>query len=1420
LEDIKNHRKLFRSFVIAIAIILSGTAVKAQIPTVQDCLGAIPICQNVYSTSTSYHGMGNYPNEIPWASCLNLGGESNSVWYTFTVQTSGIFRFVLTPNSGSDDYDWGLFNLTNSSCPSLYSNFYSLIVSCNASGNTGTTGISTPMGGTGNNNGPGGTNKFNADLNVVAGQTYVLMISNWSNGYPGYSINFGSSTAQIFDNVPPKVAHIISTINCGATSLTFDFSENILCSTISTCDLTLSGPGGPYTITSVSGAACTMGGNQEKIFTITFSPAITTGGTFNLSLVPANCGSVTDLCGNVGLAGSLPFTINLPMPSAGPDLTVCAGSSVTLTGSGCTNCTYTWNNGVINGVPFVPATTTTYTVTGISPQGCSGTDAMVVTVTPLPVPNPGPPQSVCAGQSVTLTASGGTTYNWSGGVVNGVPFVPSTTTTYTVTVSNGSCSATSSVLVTVNPAPIANAGPDQAICAGGTVTLNGSGGGTYTWNNGVTNGVPFTPAGTTTYTVTVTNTSTGCTATDAVLVTINALPVPNAGPNQTICAGASVILSGSGCPNCTYSWNNGINNGVPFVPSSTNTYTVTATNPSGCSATDDVVVTVDPLPVANAGNPQSICAGQSVTLTATGGSTYVWNNGVINGVPFVPSSTTTYTVTVSNGSCSATSSVQVTVNPLPAANAGPDVAVCAGLSVTLSGSGGGTYAWSNGVINGVAFAPAATATYTVTVTDTVTGCAATDDVLVTVNPVPVVNAGPDLFVCTGSSVTLTASGCPSCSYSWNNGVMDGVPFVPAASGTYLVWATDPLGCTDFDAVVITVNPLPPANAGNPQTVCAGQSVTLTATGGSTYVWNNSVINGVSFIPLSTNTYSVTVSAGNCSATSSVTVTVNALPVANAGPDKMVCSGDSVILSGSGGGTYLWDNGITDGVAFAPPVTSNYTVTVTDNVTGCWASDQALVVVYPLPPASAGPNQMICIGGSVTLNGSGGTTYLWDNGVTNGISFTPAATNTYTVTVTDNNGCSSTSSVLVTVSVPMTIIFTTTDEHCGKSDGSATAIVSGGSGNFSYVWNTASPQFTQTLSNVHAGNYTVTVTSNGCTSSATVSISNVPAPTVVISGTINETCGLNDGSATVSASGGSGTYTYLWSCFPPQTSPVMVNVHAGNYTVTVADSFCSVTVSAIIHYTPPPVLQISAVQPTCGQANGSATVTVTGGSNTYTYLWNNGKTTASINNIPSGVYHVAVDDGDCVVKDSVRLIDLPGPAAGFSARPENLTLLDGPVKFHDNSSGDIVYWHWNFGDGTPYGSDEEPSHQYGELGTFIITLYVTDINGCHDTASDTITIREIFTFYIPSAFTPDENGLNDLWGPKFLGISRENYLCVIYNRWGELIFRTSDPYTLWNGTKNNNGSFKNIVSGVYVYYIRVQEEYGLLHEFTGTITIPN
>lgn len=219
------------------------------------------------------------------------------------------------------------------------------------------------------------------------------------------------------------------------------------------------------------------------------------------------------------------------------------------------------------------------------------------------------------------------------------------------------------------------------------------------------------------------------------------------------------------------------------------------------------------------------------------------------------------------------------------------------------------------------------------------------------------------------------------------------------------------------------------------------------------------------------------------------------------------------------------------------------------------------------------------------------------------------------------------------------------EMCGQSNGSAKAFPTGGTSPYTYLWSTSPAQTTQTATGLSAGSYTVTVTDNAAsTASASVNINNIPGPSVVISNSTNSSCGLSNGSASCTPSGGSVPYSYSWNSTPPQTSQNLTNVPAGSYTVTVYDNNgCEATATATITNNPPgPSCDITnSVNETNGQSNGSATVTASGGTGSYTYLWNNGQTTATASGLSAGNYSVTVSDGNCTCTDIVTITNISG-----------------------------------------------------------------------------------------------------------------------------------------------------------------------------------
>jgi PKD repeat protein len=645
--------------------------------------------------------------------------------------------------------------------------------------------------------------------------------------------------------------------------------------------------------------------------------------------------------------------------------------------------------------------------------------------------------TVCAGTAVNFTDnSTGAPTSWSWTFPSGTPATAATqnptgivwntagTYTVTLTATNGNGSSNATQVITVNARPTVTAtAANTALCAGASTTLTGGGANTYNWMPGSLSGSPVTvtPAATTTYTVTGTNTVTGCTNTQTRTITVNTLPTVTAtASNTTICAGSSTTLTGGGAN--TYNWMPGNLSGtsVTVNPTTTTTYTVTGTNTvTGCTNTQTRTITVNALPnVTATASSTSICTGNTVTLTGSGANTYNWMPGNINGavITRTPAATTTYTVTGTNTAtgCTNTSTVTVNVGSQPTVTASTaSTAVCNGSSTTLSASGTSTYTWMPGNLSGasVSVTPSSTTTYTVTGSNG-PGCQNTATVTVTVNNLPNVTAATaNTAVCNGSSTTLSGSGASS--YSWMPGNLSGasVSVTPSATTTYTVTGTDANNCTSTGTVAVTVNAGPSVTASTTNTaVCTGNSTTLNASGASTYSWMPGNLSGspVAVTPSATTTYTVTgTDANNCIGTTTVQVTVNALPVLTTSGDVAICPGGITTITVSGANTYNWMPGNTTGSSqsVSPAATTTYTITGTDANT---CSNTALVTVtVGTPPAlpSITNNANVL---TSTVTGASYQWYLNGNPIAGATaqSYTATLGGSYTVEVFDASGCSS------------------------------------------------------------------------------------------------------------------------------------------------------------------------------------------------------------------------------------------------------------------------------------------------------------------------------------------------------------------------------------------------------------------------------
>ncbi|MBL7935665.1 MAG: PKD domain-containing protein [Bacteroidia bacterium] len=1054
--------------------------------------------------------------------------------------------------------------------------------------------------------------------------------------------------------------------------------------------------------------------------------------------------------------------------------TICAGASISFTDLS-SNAPVTWNWVFAGATPSVSTSqspSVTYNTPGVysvslTATNSNGSNTAILTnyivVNAIPFADAGNNTTICTGNSTVLNASGGTSYSWtpstglSSTTIQNPIATPTTTIIYTVNVTNKGCSKTDAVTITVTTPPTANAGPDLNLCTGSNVTINASGGSTYSWTpaqglSSTTSASPVvTTTSTTTYTLYVSNGA--CNDADVVTINVKPLPIIDAGTNQAICSGTSATLSAVGGSSYTWTPSGSLNfpNSISPIanPTITTIYTLTASDGT-CTAKDVVTVSVTPLPLANAGTDATVCIGSSATLTATGGTAYSWapntnlssvniSNPVAN-----PTITTDYTVTVTNNGCSKDDVVRVNVLSAPTANAGTDKNVCLGSTTNLNASGGIGYLWSppNGLSSNTIANPIVNTTVNITYTVTVSNgaCSSTDEVNVNVLSLPIVSAGLDKVICNGDSVTLNGSG--GISYTWTpTSYFDGFtnhPLIdypnsispkafPYLGGTTSYTLTASNGsCTASDVVTVTKVSPPNPNAGNDVAICQGNSVTLTASGGTSYTWSPAInISNVNSVnpdvnPVSTTIYTVSVSNGVCVRNDAIVVTVETTPIAYAGNDINLCYGSSAALNATGGVSYVWSpsQGLSNtGIANPVVTTTNttaYTVTVT-TAGGCSSSDVVVVNAKSLPMVDAGINQTICQGNSVVMNPTtSGTTYSWspafvfDFPNSSNPTSIPGTTSNYTLTVSDGT-C--TANDIVTVSVTPLPNANAGSDITVCTGASATLTATGGG---TYLWAPITGLSNPAIANPETNpnvttNYTVTVTNNGC-SSTDIVVVNVTNNLTIDAGADQTIC--NGGNVVLAASGGS---TYTWTPSSGLSSTIGYSVNASptittTYTVNANSGGCSASDEITVYVNPTPTVSISANGNTAFCSGGSVDLILTSSASSYT--WSNGAVTPSITVNSNGNYNVTVSNGSCTANSNVVAITV------YTSAITSIT-PNGPTTFCDG--GNVIL---SANTGTNYAwSTGANTQTINVTGSGTYSVSVDDPNGCGTGASSiTITVN--------------------------------------------------------------------------------------------------
>jgi hypothetical protein len=935
--------------------------------------------------------------------------------------------------------------------------------------------------------------------------------------------------------------------------------------------------------------------------------------------------------------------------------------------------TYRWNTGAttaaIIGIP-----SGTYSVTMTDANGCTASTTGTVANPPVVTLNTSSVNPTCSGNngSATIAAVGGRppfTYRWSNGQI-GTSATGLGVGTYFVTATDAKgCNKTASVVLTSNAGFTLNATSTNASCGGtnggATVAVTGGTGPfTYRWStNATTQSISNLTAGT--YTVTVSD-ATGCSATASTNVNAaGSLSITMTGTNAAcgIANGTVTATPTSGTAPFRYLWSNGATTQTVGVLAA-GTYNVTVTDASGCTAIGQKSITQTSSFDVSLDGRNVACNGGTdgqVSAMVMGGSapyTYRWSNG--GSVAVVANlSTGTYTVTVTDASgCTAIKSVEVTQPTALTASIASSGSACstASGSATVTANGGTpgySYAWTNGATT-AAISSLGAGTYTVSVTDS-KGCRATSSTTISAASTLDATGVVANVKCNGSNtggITLTATGSTGAvSYSWSNGSTT-ASVSNLAAGNYSVTINDTRNCSVVKQFTVTQPSALVASVSGTMSSCGSSNGTATANtaGGTapfTYRWSNAATTGT-VSSLGAGTYTVTITDANgCTSSSSITITPSTAVSLTVTPTAARCNGaasgsaTSAVTGGTAPYTYLWSNGATT-ASLSNAVAGNYLLTVNDAV-GCSVSQ---VVTISQPTAISTfleVTDAVCsANGRIVPTISGGAApyaYLWSNGATTA-TISSLAGGAYTLTITDANGCSKTASTNVAAFVAPTVTLTSTNPSCnGGNNGTAIAAVTGGTAPFSYAWSNSATG--ASLTGLVAGTYSVTVTdSKGCASVVKTATITAPSAITITSTVVNASC-LPTGSIAITAAGGTGPYTYLWS--NGATTSTITSMAGGNYTVTVTDAngcknSSTINVPAVIstNFT----CTITLTNPIAFQG-GTATVTATttNGTGPYTYRWSNGSTLATATGLVAGTYTVTVTDANgCTATRSITITE--------------------------------------------------------------------------------------------------------------------------------------------------------------------------------------
>ncbi|HTA81889.1 MAG TPA: SBBP repeat-containing protein [Bacteroidia bacterium] len=931
--------------------------------------------------------------------------------------------------------------------------------------------------------------------------------------------------------------------------------------------------------------------------------------------------------------------------------------------------------------------------------------------------------------------------------------------------------------------------------------------------------------------------------------------------NHLICPGDTTLLVATGT---NFKWSpSGSTNDSIWVGTGGYVLSSKVTNQYGCStsAITSFIVSAKTPPIINVTPANSVvCPGDSVQLTCSGKGQFQWQgpNGIIgtnDSSIYVTSSGAYYCVLSDTNLCTPvlSNTANVTAYSYPYLSTVNQI-ICPGDSARLYvvSSVGSTISWQpplSGSDTSVEVTKAGTYTCRVTSCGIVTNCNITISVS---TPLATITASPAEIFCAGDSVVLTANSGMS-SYQWTPGSLNTQSITVKNPGTYTLVTLNSDGClaTANTTVVQTPAIIPQIIITPP--LCNGDSGSIiikTLTGGTspyTYLWNTG--NTSSGIRTLVGSYSVTITdSKGCAEVTDTTMVQPGVLVATVTSTNALCYNGygSMSTAGTTGGTlpyfYMWSNGSTTSSISVVAGTDSVIVKDTN---GCMASAKATITQPPQVVDSVVLlSRIVCNGdstGSAKVIVSGGVppySYVWS-------SFTPQTTPTatglpagnYSVTVTDSNGCISTLSLSITQPAGVVTTAATPKAICiGQAD-TISATSTGGTPPYTYVWSTGVTSSSIIVNPVVTTTYAVisTLDSNKCPGIADTITVKVYPPLSVVTITPDTICPGATAVLNAKGSGGDGTYTYVWQAGNIIGDSVSVSPSTDtSFTVTLTDACNTPAVTGRVNIViaSTPVVKftadsLSGCSPLCVTFTDNSTVA---GGSVSSVLWSfgngsvSGKSPVTYCYDSSSIYTVSLSvtsNDNCTASyTQPNMITVYShPTAAFTTSPQQVTTVE-PTIYFTNESTDaygIISSLWRFNE-APFdaiSNDSNTSYVYHDSGEFCPQLTVTNVHGCINTAIQCIDIEPLFTIYIPNAFSPNGDGLNDVFAPK------GDYICdyemYIFDRWGMTLYYTTDLSKGWDGTVF--GSTNSVQEDTYIYLIKVTDcmEHNK-HSYLGKVTV--